>query len=85
MESLKKLYANSNAITEVPEGLCLLTNLIELNLANNEIKALPQLWHSEYGPFDYGLVSTKDGKKITLIGNVIDGIPKDDRPKGVCI
>jgi Leucine-rich repeat (LRR) protein len=85
MTSLKNLYLNSNSIAEVPEGLCLLVNLMELNLANNAIEALPAMWHEEYGPFDYGLVSVKNGKKITLIGNVIEGVPRDERPKGVCI
>lgn len=39
--SLKSLSLSSNALEEIPEGLCDLTALTELNLVRNKLGALP--------------------------------------------
>lgn len=40
--SLKSLSLSSNALEHVPEGLCELTALTELNLVRNRLVALPE-------------------------------------------
>lgn len=39
--SLKSLSLSSNALEEIPEGLCDLTALTELNLVRNKLSDLP--------------------------------------------
>lgn len=39
--SLKSLSLSSNALEEIPDGLCDLTALTELNLVRNKLRTLP--------------------------------------------
>eukprot|EP01033_Poteriospumella_lacustris_P014413 gene14413-10300_t len=80
MPAIRNIYANGNALTEIPEELVLSATLQVLNLANNRISSIPTALSTDngFGSIDKtsGLVVKKDdgrGKDflINLYGNAV--------------
>lgn len=72
---LECLYANGNQISVVPEHLPVLPELREVNLANNQLIEMPELWSTEWGMLDavtgaLTLAGSATSKtKVILLGN----------------
>jgi hypothetical protein len=67
--SLRRIYANGNRISSVPEDLCRLDRLEVVNLANNALASLPPAWLARWGAPQPPPLSCLGGGAVVLTGN----------------